>query len=328
MMMKIVKGLNAMRTIIIDTDPGIDDAMAIQLAFAHPELEVIGLTSIFGNVDIERATRNALRLAEMARHSAVVARGAEVPLFQSPKPAADFVHGREGFGREDPATPTRNADPRSAAQFIVDTISDRPGEVTVCAVGPLTNIALALDIDSTIASKIERLVIMGGAVDTTGNVTEWAEANIWQDPHAAERVFSASWPMTLVGLDVTEKIHCSQTDFRSVAQSSPEIGGFLERAASFYIEFHRKSAGVDACYLHDPSAILYLTDPQLFTIEAAPLRAVTEGDRVGQTVRAIDSGRATVDVCVSADVDGVRDRFLAVLSTIDTKAAERDSDRR
>ncbi|MGB0694433.1 MAG: nucleoside hydrolase [Rhodospirillaceae bacterium] len=312
-----------MHRIIIDTDPGIDDAMAIHLAFAHPEIEMLGLSAIYGNVSVAQATRNACVLVDMAGQPVPVARGAEQPLIQAPHPPADFAHGTEGFGDLDAMTHSHQPDPRSAAQFLVDSILADPGNVTVCAVGPLTNLALALEINPEIATQIKQLVIMGGVVNQAGNVSEWSEANIWQDPHAADKVFAARWPMTMVGLDVTTKIQCTPEDFASLAASNPKIGGFLNSITPFYIEFHRARSGEVACYLHDPSAVLFITNPELFTVEETPLKVICEGEQVGRTVRAPDSGRAPVKVTVAADLEGVRAQFLSVLSTADAVRASK-----
>ncbi len=311
------------RKIIIDTDPGIDDAMAIHFAFAHPEIEVIGLTTVFGNVHTGTATRNALALVEMAAYTADVAHGAESPLVRSLNPPADYVHGAEGFGDVPIPDSETEPDSRSAATFICDTINQNPGEITLCAVAPLTNLALALREDPGIVDRVREVVIMGGAIDTRGNVSEWAEANIWCDPHAADEVFAASWPITLVGLDVTQQVRCDPADFHSLAAASPIIGGFLNKAVQFYVDFHRQRHDLDACFLHDPSAVIAITDPAMFTREAASLRVVCEGARVGQTVRRTSESRRAVDVCLGVDQDRVRELFLSVLKNADTAMAER-----
>ena len=228
------------KKILIDTDPGIDDAMAIHMAFAHPDLEVVALTTVFGNVHVPVATVNALRLVEMAGADCPVAEGADRPLVQPLNPPAYFVHGDHGFGDVPAERPGRDSDMRTAARLIVDMINENPGEIWLCPVGPLTNIALALRLDPSITSKVPGVVIMGGAVDCPGNVTQWAEANIWNDPHAAHEVLAADWPVTLVGLDVTEKARCTPEDFLDLAQASPDIGGFLNAAVQFYFDWHRQ----------------------------------------------------------------------------------------
>ena len=309
-----------MHKIIIDTDPGIDDAMAIHLAFTHPELEVVGLTTIFGNVHVPIATRNALALAEMAGSDCTVAEGADSPLVIPAHPPSYFVHGDDGFGNSGVIEPTRTKDPRSAAQFIVDTINAHPGEITLCPVAPLTNIALALRLDPSIANKVKGVVIMGGAVETPGNVTEYAEANIWHDPHAAAEVFAADWPMTLIGLDVTELVRCTPQDFDALEAASPKIGGFLNRAVQFYFEWHRTKphyahGAFEGCFMHDPSAVLAITNPEFFTYRETPLNVVTEGERVAKTEPAPNG--PIVKVALEVDRDAVRNAFLTVTKSAD-----------
>ena len=239
------------------------------------------------------------------------------------QPPAYFVHGPEGFGNVPAETPAGSPDPRSAAQFIVDTINAAPGQITLCPVGPLTNIAIALRLDPTITEKVHRVVIMGGAVQANGNVTQWAEANIWNDPHAAAEVFAADWPMMLVGLDVTEKSRCSPDDFAALATQAPVIGGFLNAAVPFYFDWHRQKNILDGCFLHDPSAVLAVTDPGLFTTEQTPIRVVTEGEQIGRTVADPDCGHRLVAVCLGVDSQRVQSLFLAHLGAADVSRAQR-----
>jgi inosine-uridine nucleoside N-ribohydrolase len=310
--------------ILIDTDPGIDDAMAIHLAFSHPNLEVIGLTTIFGNVEIATATRNALRLVEMAAYpNCPVAQGATHPLVKTPTRHADFVHGTHGFGDVLPATtpPSQSADPRSAAQFIVDTIQEHPPHtITLCPVGPLTNIALALELDPSITKRVKKLVIMGGTVHKRpGNVNDFAEANIWNDPHAADAVLAADWssPVMLVGLDVTEKPRLLPQHFVDLAKAAPTIGGFLNEAVQFYFQFHLKK-NIDGCFMHDPSAILAVAEPELFHHTSQLKLGVTvSGERAGEVYISTDSKRRPVEVCLDVHVEDVLERFCAVLSQAD-----------
>lgn len=311
--------------LIIDTDPGIDDAMAIQMALAHPAIEVVGLTSVFGNVHVDKATRNALALAQLAGADVPVAEGAAVPLVQPLHPPAYFVHGPEGFGNLPAFTPAASPDPRPAAQFIVDTINAAPGEITLCPVGPLTNIALALRLDPGITSKVREVVIMGGAVEAKGNVTEFAEANIWNDPHAAAEVLTTDWPMTLIGLDVTEKARCTPEDFAALAAASPLIGGFLNGAVQFYFDWHRQKDVLDGCFLHDPSAVLACVEPQHFTFRDGPLRVVAAGEQIGRTIHDPAAPTRPVRQAVDVDAIAVAARFLEVTANSDQRRAERQT---
>lgn len=312
-----------MRKIIIDTDPGIDDAMAIHLAFAHPEIAVLGLTTVFGNVHVEKATRNALALVEMARADCPVAEGAAAPLVRPAEPPGYYVHGREGFGELPAPTPQRRAEPVDAAGFIIRAIRRHPGEVTLVPVGPLTNIALALRRDPEIASMVREVVMMGGAVDSPGNVTEWAEANVWHDPDAAAEVLSTRWPVTLVGLDVTERTRCGPSDFARLADQAPVVGGFLNRAVQFYFDWHRKKDVHDGCFLHDPCAVLAVVETGLFATRETPIRVVTRGEQIGRTAADPQAGTPPVRVCTQVDAPALAERFLSVLSTADSRRAAR-----
>ncbi|MCH8953332.1 MAG: nucleoside hydrolase [Proteobacteria bacterium] len=301
--------------LIIDTDPGIDDAMAILYAAAHPGLDLIGLTTVFGNVPVATATRNALFLAELAGLAIPVAEGAAAPLVRPLAPYPDFIHGAEGFGDLPPARPAGRADPRPAARFLCETVAARPGAVTICAIGPLTNLAAALALDPSIARNVARVVVMGGAVACPGNVTPRAEANIFSDPQAAAAVLGAGWPLTLVGLDVTRQVICTEEDFAGLARAAPVTGGFLERAARFYLRFHRERHGRDGCTMHDPTAVIEITDPGLFETRETALAVTLEGRAAGRT-RLASAGPA-VRVCLVLDAGAVRARFLAVTGKAD-----------
>jgi len=270
-----------MTSIILDTDPGIDDAMAIFYAMADPELELLGMTTVFGNVFTPDGTRNALALCELAGQDIPVAEGAHVPLIQPQHPPADFVHGKNGLGNANVPETTRKPDPRPAHQFIAETLAARPGEVTIVAVGPLTNIALALQHHPEITETAKNVVVMGGAARTPGNVNVHAEANIWNDPHAAEIVFSADWNVTMVGLDVTERIRCT----------------------------------INACFLHDPSAIICAQQPELFEIAHSPITMRVEGAETGRTVESPGGKTPPVKICIEAKVESVRARFLEHLTS-------------
>ncbi len=304
-----------MTKLIIDTDPGIDDAMAIFFAAAHPGLELLGLTTVFGNVPVATATQNALFLAEMAGLAIPVAEGAAVPMVQPLAPHPDFVHGVEGFGDLPPVRPVGRAEPRPAARYLCETAAAHPGEVTICAVGPLTNLAAALALDPGIAGNVARVVVMGGAVACPGNVNADAEANIWNDPHAAAAVLSAGWPVTLVGLDVTARVNCTPADFTALARTAPVIGGFLDRAVQFYFRFHRERHGLEGCHMHDPTALIKITDPGLFDVREAPVAVTLEGAAAGRT--RFGAAGPAVRVCIGVDAAEVRERFLAVTGKAD-----------
>ena len=270
--------------IIIDTDPGIDDAMAIFFAMASPELEILGLTTTFGNVSVDQPTFNALNLVEMVGSSIPVARGVSVPMFQTPLPFPDFVHGVDGFGNVNLPAPKGKAIDLSAAEFIVKTVVENPNEVTLVAVGPLGNLAKALELEPRIAELTKKVVIMGGTILETGNVSPVAEANIYNDPHAADIVFSANWRVHMVGLDVTHKVTMNDELQARVRDSNPDFGQFLYDAGRFYADFYKASRGADGCFVHDASAVAYAINPDLFKVIDGPVRVATEGFAKGQTI--------------------------------------------
>lgn len=294
---------------IIDTDPGIDDAMAIHYAFADPDIEVVGLTTVFGNVYVEQATRNALRLLEMAGVEAPVAEGASAPFAMPLSPPSHQVHGHEGFGAIEAEIPKGNAVDMSAAEFLVKTCADNPGEIVICAIGPLTNLALALQLDPLIATTVKKVVIMGGAVETDGN--------IYHDPHAAAEVFAADWQVVLVGLDVTHQIMCTADDFLQIQVNSPKLGGFIKDISEFYLDFYASVGKHNGCSLHDPAAVIAAAYPQMFQMTAVPLRVITEGERLGQTIAAPDAGTPSVQVCLGVDSDTVKQRFIDLYTNLD-----------
>jgi len=273
-----------MKKIIIDTDPGIDDALAICYALTHPEIQVMALTCIYGNVSASLATENALRLCELCHSSAMVATGAAKPLTITPHPVADFVHGSNGFGNVTLPAASRKPETKSAAELIVKLVDEYPGEVTLVAVGPLTNIALALQLSPEITEKVASVVIMGGTFYREGNVTEYAEANIWNDPHAAKLVFNANWPLIVHGLDVTRQVTFSREFLDHIASVQSVPGNFLRQASEFYIKFYESRQGISGCCPHDHLALAYVTHPEWFTLEDGQLDVITEGEQIGRTI--------------------------------------------
>ncbi len=304
------------RKLIIDTDPGIDDAMAIVFAGLHDEIDLVGLTTIFGNVPVDLATRNACALVELIGQDIPVAHGQGTPLVQPSLPSAWEIHGRDGFGDAQVQEPERaTLVDATAAEFLCRAVRDNPGEIDICAVGPLTNLAVALEEDPSIATHVRSVVVMGGSLDAGGNASAFAEANIWQDPHAADKVFSAPWDVTLVGLDVTKKVICSPAEFADLASEAPTLGGFLDRAARYYMEAARKRAGISGCFLHDPTAVIAAIRREFFTIRDSAVEVILEGERAGATVWSDSTSRPQVSVCCDVDDEAVRRLFLKTIAT-------------
>jgi inosine-uridine nucleoside N-ribohydrolase len=301
--------------IIIDTDPGIDDAMAIFYAGLSDDIDLIAMTSVFGNVTADIATRNALVLGDMLKQEIPVAKGATHPLVQTPNPVSDYVHGVEGFGDIPAQTTKRHAVDQLAHEYLCDLINAHAGDVILCPVGPLTNIALALRHDPSITSKVKSIVIMGGGLHSGGNVTDYAEANIWNDPDAADAVFAADWEVTMIGLDVTQQVVCTHDDFANAAQSAPVLGGFLSQATDFYIKFYQAAVGIDGCQMHDPITVVACIYPDLFKYEYHPLEVCLNSDRIGETRISADSARRNAKVAVGVDVDAVKKVFFDTIKT-------------
>lgn len=278
---------NAKEKIIIDADVGIDDAMAILLAHANPELEVLAITTTFGNATIENSTRNALYLTQRLGVTTPVVQGARKPLVSPEGPPTDFVHGKNGLGNfAFELAADKKALDTTAAEFIIEQSKLFPGEITLAPVGRLTNLALALALDPTLPSRIKKVVLMGGAFTVPGNVTPVGEANIIGDPHAADIVFGAGWSVVAIGLDVTTQIVITPKDLANITKANKTTGEFLQAISDFYLAFYRSVGVEEGFFLHDPAAILYLTNPELFTLKAGPVRVVSEGIAIGQTIAA------------------------------------------
>lgn len=271
--------------LIIDTDPGIDDSMAILMAFQTPGSEVLGLTTIFGNVTTKDATRNALLLCEIAgRPDVPVAEGSPEPLKGGEPCVADFIHGSDGLGNIFLTSPKAKKIEKGAAEFLVDKVSEYPGEVSILALGPLTNIALAIKRDSSFAKKLKRLVILGGAFFSLGNVNPAAEANIYGDPEAADIVFTSGANIDVVGINITTQVQFTDADLLDLRQSNGKHSKILCDMCKFYRDWHVKSDGVYGIFLHDPVSFVLLVRPDLFTFKKGVVRVETQGICIGHTL--------------------------------------------
>ncbi|MFW5828052.1 MAG: nucleoside hydrolase [Alkalispirochaeta sp.] len=314
----------ARHRIIIDTDPGIDDAMAVFYALAAEDIEVLGLTTVFGNVATEVATENALRLLEIAGATDIpVARGAARPLATEYRGAVEFVHGENGQGGAPLDPPVTRESSVRATQFIIDTVAASPGEVTLVTLGPLTNLALVVLERPEIVRDVRGVVAMGGNVHVPGNASATAEANILNDPEAADIVLSADWPVTICGLDVTHRITMSPADLERIYRIPSPVGRHLAQIVPFYHNFYETSVGSDGIYVHDSTTISYLLHPDAFTVEHHALAVdtamgigrgktwpIVHGDEAGRSALA---RRPAVTVCVDADARRLVEGEIATL---------------
>lgn len=272
------------RRVILDVDPGIDDAMALLLAFQSPELQVEAVTVVAGNVPVELGAENALKLAELAgAWNVPVARGAERPLLRR-LTTAEAVHGENGLGGLELPAPKKALDPRHAVEVIVQTVRAHPGEITLVPVGPLTNVALALRQAPDLRTKVREIVLMGGAVHG-GNVTPVAEANIHNDAEAAQIVFGSGIPIVMVGLDATSQVVLTRQHLARLRESSSPLAKAVASMAEHYVRFY-EGQGRQGALMHDPLAVGLAMDRTFATlIQPAHVSVETRGEfTYGQTV--------------------------------------------
>lgn len=312
----------AARPVVIDTDPGVDDALALCLALCSPELRVEAITTVAGNVPVGVATRNALRILDLLRPTPrpILAQGASEPL-KRPLQTASEVHGDDGLGgatalREADGRP-RYPDPpigpdRTDAPELLGEMAERfAARLTIITLGPLTNLALALRSHGPLLRKVGQVVAMGGALRVPGNVTPVAEFNIWVDPEAAAEVLQAGLPLRLVGLDVTHQVRLAARDLPPPGDA---VARFIRDITGQTLAWSQAVEG-GGMPLHDPLAVAAAADPTLCTWEALPVRVETRGElTTGMTVADLRPGRggrggATCEVAIAVEAERAR-RFV------------------
>jgi purine nucleosidase len=285
-------------SIILDCDPGIDDALAIAFAQGHPGLNLIGITSVAGNVSLAKTTRNALAVSEFvgAKNTPVTA-GCAMPLV---RPALDArtVHGDSGLGGAKLPEPVTKPAPGHGVDYIIDTVRAAPGEITLVATGPLTNIAMAVRKEPRLTGWVKDFVIMGGS-SGRGNVTPAAEFNIWADPEAAAAVFGAGWTVTVLGLDVTLKTGATPATLARMG----ELGSLGAELLLPALNQYRSASEPGGPAVHDVCAVVYVAEPSLFGLTNASIEVETAGR--------LTSGMTVTDF-------GTRDPNALMATTIDT----------
>ena len=318
-----------MHSVIFDNDIGIDDAMALLLLHFAESVELLAITTRFGNASVTDTTRNALAMKDLFGIDAPVFAGASAPLGSRlgqgyPK----HVHGDNGLGNIELPTPHSRAEVHNAAKALIE-ITRQTVEVIILAVGGLTNIALAIELDPGFASRVKQLIIMGGAFGYnghSGNVSPVAEANIASDPKAADIVFRSGMAISIVGLDVTHEIIMDKPYMQNLVEQAGAAGKFIADSHQYYLDFHHSLSGRFECPLHDSAAVAFLLSPDLFTTTSQPVRAVTEGIAMGQTIHSDDvreyissawNGVLDSTICTGVDGPAVLALCLHILSAAD-----------
>jgi purine nucleosidase len=319
----------ATRKIIFDTDPGTDDAMALMLALNSPELDVRAITVVPGNVTAEQGLENALRMMSLANRCDIpVAAGAQHPLFQK-LITAEFWHGKNGLANVELPPSKCKVDGRFGPDLIIQMVHASPHEITLVPVGPLTNIALAVLKDPTIVPLVKEVILMGGSI-TGGNVNAAAEANIYNDPEAAQIVFQAGWPLTMVGLDVGDKTLLSRKYLAQLGQTHGPINDFMVQVATYLVDLSEKF-GPGGTPMYDPLAVGVAIDATLVKAPEMHVDVETRGEFTrGETVanrrgfvernvlhgdRYVIEGADKVEPNAKVCVDVDADRFLQMFVT-------------
>lgn len=302
------------RKIIIDTDPGQDDAVGILLALASPELEVLGITTVAGNVPLERTKYNARVVVELAGKTTPVYAGCDRPMVR-PLVTAEHVHGKTGLDGADLPEPSLPLQDQHAVDFIIETLRrEAPGTVTLCPMGPLTNIATAFTKAPDIVERVAEIVLMGGAYFEVGNITPAAEFNIYVDPEAAEIVLKSGRPVVIMSLDVTHKALTSKAWISEMRALGTPVGTAVAGWTDFFERFDVTKYGSEGAPLHDPCVIVWLLKPELFTGRHINVEIETKSElTLGMTVAdwwGVTDRKANALFIGSVDRDG----FYSLLS--------------
>lgn len=297
------------KKIIIDCDPGYDDAVALLLAAGNPSVEVLAITTVAGNQTLEKVTRNALRIAKLAGLNVPIAAGAARPLLHDQTVVAANIHGESGLDGTTLPEAQYNVDARHAAELIIDIVMKEPAKtVTLVPIGPLTNIALAARLEPKIVERVKEVVLMGGGYHI-GNIKPMAEFNIENDPEAAHIVFEEKWPIVMVGLDLTYQALATQDVKNTIASIDSDAGRFVTQVLARFSENYKKSKGFDAPPVHDACAVGYVIDPTVIKTRKAPVHVECIGRyTAGMTVT--DLRRTAPEDChTSVAVKLERQRF-------------------
>ncbi len=268
--------MSVKRKVILDCDPGHDDAISIILAASSDRIQIEGITTVAGNVSVEKTTLNALKVCDFIGLDVPVARGAEQPLVKTREFAPD-IHGDSGLdGPELPEVPKKMTIDKHAVDFIIERLLDSDGEITLVPTGPLTNIALAIQKEPAIVSKIREIVLMGGG--TFGNWTPTAEFNIYVDAEAAEIVFNCGVPVTMFGLNVTHEAIATQAILKEISSIGTNVSNFVGDLLVFFTKTYKEVFGFEGAPIHDACTVAYLIDETIFDFEMVRVDIETKGE--------------------------------------------------
>ena len=319
-----------MKRVIIDTDPGIDDTAAIFWALTCGTLRVEILTTVFGNATLDNATRNALRVLEAAGRSDIpVYRGAGRPLLREPR-LGSSIHGGDGLGdvyTDEPRTPAGDG---RAVERMIEHVMAAPGEITLLALGPLTNVALAISVEPGMATALRSLVVMGGAVRTRGNITPVATANLYNDAEAAAIVYRSGAPVVQVGMDVCRPTLIAHRHLDRIRAAGHRMAEMLIRITPCIMAAYERNEGVtEGVHYNDVPAVAYAIDPTLFRTERLPIQIETDSPLTrGQTVpdwRGRWGMEPNAEVCLEVDATRLADTFAETVARGDVAGAPRAS---
>jgi len=306
------------RKIILDCDPGHDDAMAILLAHGNPEIELLAITTVAGNQTLDKTSLNARRVCTVAGIRDVpIAAGCDRPLTRELQ-TAGYIHGESGLDGPAFGEPTVPLDPRHAVDVIIDLVMHSSGDITIVPTAPLTNIAMAVRKEPRIVQKVHEIILMGGAF-TRGNTTPAAEFNIAADPEAAKIVFSSGWPLTMVGLDLTHQALATPDVLQRIAGLGTPIAKIAVQLMEFFRETYRRNAGFDSPPVHDPCAVAGVIDPDVMHYVDAFVAVETHGEFTsGMTVTDFSArlGPANAKVATRLMVDRFWDLMIDAIDRI------------
>ena len=314
-----------MKRVLIDTDPGVDDVAALLLALNSPELEVLAFTTVYGNASVETCTANLQRiLATAGRHDFPVYRGAGKPLLRPASPGwASHIHGADGLGGLEDRSPNSDSlvtevSNQHATLAIAELVMAQPGEVSILALGRLTNVALALALNPGVAAAVREIVVMGGAVAVPGNVSQVATANLHEDPEAAAIVYDSGAPIVQVGLDVCNRVTVSPAQLQRLSESSSPATQLLVKATCGLREAYIRSGRIgpdEGVRYNDLPAVAYAVNPALFSSRPAQVKIETHSELTrGQTVASWDSDDPNARICLDVDSETLTALFTQRVS--------------